>query len=180
LADLCACGCGEEIKGAAYHGVQRKAYGERSRYKRGHWEKVHAKGFGAVHAKNPKRLQNAKKARYVPAAPVQKVLREHGWTAAKLYHELHVSRSQAQRLFKDSDWMTPEWAERLLRLAAGLPRSPTKREREQAIREWWAAEQRRLRRGEKIGKGKRRGLIAAVSEEELRLTAHLAKKRRAM
>lgn len=181
----CACGCGTKLISAPYQGRDARTHGKWSKFAPGHSNRGNESNNARlrVFATSEKRIaamhaSHLQRSRYVHAGPVQRVLRERGFTAARIHHELMISKSQAQSLFKNQKYMTPEWAERLLRFAAGLPRTASPREQRRSERKMFAV--RRTRGEDRGGQGAPKGLYGPATQAELDATQHLAKKKSSM
>jgi len=172
---ICACGCGEP-KGDYY-----------SKYKQGHAPnhrnaaKVMGSGTPEWRAKIiPKMRATRARKTVVGAAPkVAAVLKARGITNSDLMMAFGISRRtaiQVRNPVPGRENMLKENAERYLRFAAGLPYTPSNRQKEQSRRQDFAWRKRKERAHESIDTG----IVSRTTLAELEATKHLAKKKSAL
>lgn len=140
---LCACGCGGEVRTA------------HDRYIHGHFKadpRWTRSGSPEWRAKVIPKVSAKRRGKVIVggAEKVAAVLRNKGVTAQELSEQLGIRRGSARQILRPIRGrhnITKDKAERLLRIAAGLPYQPTNRQKEQADRTEWQTRKRRERQG---------------------------------
>jgi transcriptional regulator with XRE-family HTH domain len=168
---VCACGCGKPLVSVAKHPTWG-GRDKKQRYLKYHFQQQAFKNVENCGSRGKPWAGQLAHRRDVPAAPVQAVLKRRGYTTRSLAKALGVSPRWGWGLLSQATKFRPETAERLLRLAAGMPHSPTKTQIKLADREDWRSKKRM----------EREGIYSRVrtmtEKEELAATQHLADRNR--